>query len=98
MSVGAIIGGWAWAVWGLVSHRKSAREAKEASDAMMAKLDESIAQNQLLLAKMDAMIGKPAAEQRRIVQEAKEYIGVQDSLEIVLVGSDGKVKEHRRDD
>ena len=52
---------WARAVWELVSHRKSAREAKEASDAMMAKLDESIAQNQLLLAKMDAMIGKPEA-------------------------------------
>ena len=51
-----------------------------------------------LLAKMAAMVGKPVEQQRRILREAHKQVAIQESLEIVLTGPDGKVKEHRWDD
>ena len=70
-------------------HEKERKRAQERHDDLMA-------QNRLLLDKMDEMIGKPAAEQRRIVQDAREHIGISESYETKLISPDGKVKDVRR--
>ena len=79
---GVLIVGGVGGVIGFLLNLKERKRAQERHD--------------LLLDKMDEMIGKPAAEQRRIVQDAREHIGISESYETKLIGPDGKVKDVRR--
>ena len=90
--LGAVIG----FLFNLRRFRRESRKHEQERKRAQERHDDLMARNHLLLDKMDEMIGKPASEQRRIVQDARQHIGISESYETKLIGPDGKVKGVRR--